>query len=476
MHHLERIVRRCARDRVQPAHALRVQAGREAGDLLAEPFRDAAARTGRDGLGRYRRAHFRLLPPRDRRAVDRHSDARFLAVAGELQLDRLDPDLPLDRVFCFRSRYAPRAQRTLFAFEELLAPPANGADVLDLDADPDALCLNMYTSGTMGTPKCVQLSHRNILSQQAALAMLWDLGPDDRFLSYLPWHHSFGGIFELFTALRTGATMYLESGYGKDPMEIMENWKLVRPTVFFSVPKVYQSLVELTRQDPEVERLFFHAGLKFIFTAAAALPQKLSEEFERRGVPVIEGWGLTETSPCCTLTDPVRKRATGVVGNPLPGITIRFAEDGEVLVKGPNVMCGYYKNDEANAGLFTDDGFFHTGDIGEATPDGLKLITRKDRIFKLSNGEKVIPSDLEKLIEFKCHYISFAMVVGSGQEYPIALLFPEQETIERPDYAVSLMEGCFCPRSWTNCATVCTAACMMRTAASARSSPRSRPL
>ncbi|MBL0127984.1 MAG: acyl--CoA ligase [Flavobacteriales bacterium] len=149
----------------------------------------------------------------------KHSDARFLAVAGELQLDRLDPDLPLDHVFCF-DRVTRPERKNLVAFEELLAPPANGADVLDLDADPDALCLNMYTSGTMGTPKCVQLSHRNILSQQAALAMLWDLGPDDRFLSYLPWHHSFGGIFELFTALRTGATMYLESGYGKDPMEI----------------------------------------------------------------------------------------------------------------------------------------------------------------------------------------------------------------------------------------------------------------
>ncbi|MCB0758006.1 MAG: AMP-binding protein [Flavobacteriales bacterium] len=376
----------------------------------------------------------------------RHSDARFLAVAGELQLERLDPELPLDHVFSFDAVDNGKWSN-LVRFSELLASPPGGPDALFTDADPDALCLNMYTSGTMGTPKCVQLSHRNILSQQAALAQLWDLGPDDRFLSYLPWHHSFGGIFELFTALRTGATLHLESGYGKDPQEIMANWKLVRPTVFFSVPKVYQALVDLTHHDAEAERLFFHAGLKFIFTAAAALPQKLSEEFERRGVPVIEGWGLTETSPCCTLTDPAVKRAPGVVGKPLPGITLRLADDGEVLVKGPNVMCGYYKNDEANKGLFDADGFFHTGDVGELLPDGLKLITRKDRIFKLSNGEKVIPSDLEKLIEFKCHYISFAMVVGSGQEYPIALLFPNKKQLEHPDYRQSPMEGCFCPRS-----------------------------
>ena len=277
--------------------------------------------------------------------------------------------------------------------------------------------------------------------------MVWSLDESDRFLSYLPWHHSFGGIFELFTALYNGAAISLESGYGKDPVVIMENWKLVQPTVFFSVPKVYQSLFDLTKQDTEASDLFFHSQLKFIFTAAAALPQKLSDEFEKRQIPVIEGWGLTETSPCCTLTDPAKKRQSGVVGFPLPGVDIRLAEDGEIQVKGPNVMKCYYKNDEANKGIFTNDGWFCTGDVGEITENGLKLITRKDRIFKLSNGEKVVPSDLEKLIELKCHYISFAMVVGSGEEYPVALLFPNKKLLEQPDYTISPEEGCFCPRS-----------------------------
>lgn len=377
----------------------------------------------------------------------RHSDAKYIAVAGTAQLNCISEDLNLKHIYVFDKSVEKRYANQL-EFSELLSARKDLSFTLSVSAHPDEVCLNMYTSGTMGTPKCVQLTHKNILSQQAALSLLWSLDSSDRFLSYLPWHHSFGGIFELFTALSTGATLSLESGYGRDPKEIMENWKIIQPTIFFSVPKVYQSLYDLTRKYPEAEHLFFHSQLKFIFTAAAALPQKLSDEFEKRNIPVIEGWGLTETSPCCTLTDPAVKRKAGVVGKPIPGVSLRLTEDGEIQVKGPNVMVGYYKNDEANQDIFTDDNWFCTGDIGEFTADGLKLITRKDRIFKLSNGEKVIPSDLEKLIELKCHYISFAIVVGSGEEYPVALLFPNKKLLENPDYSISPEEGCFCPRDF----------------------------
>ncbi|HRH65795.1 MAG TPA: AMP-binding protein [Bacteroidia bacterium] len=375
-----------------------------------------------------------------------HSDARFLSVAGELQLSRLSSNIHVDHIFVFDD-VETKFFHHQHPFTDLLSDIPADASVFKLDAGSEDVCLNMYTSGTMGVPKCVQLMHKNILSQQAALSLVWSISENDRFLSYLPWHHSFGGIFELFTALYNGATISLESGYGKDPKEILENWKVVQPTVFFSVPKVYQSLVDLTRHDKTAEDLFFHSQLKFVFTAAAALPKALSDVFEQRNIPVMEGWGLTETSPCCTLTDPKIKREQGVVGKPLPGVNLRLAEDGEIQVKGPNVMKCYYKNEEANKGIFTEDGWFCTGDIGEFTENGLKLITRKDRIFKLSNGEKVVPSDLEKLIEIKCHYISFAMVVGSGQEYPVAILFPNKKLLDRPDYLHTPEGGCFCPRN-----------------------------
>lgn len=375
-----------------------------------------------------------------------HSDAEFLIIDGQQQFNELKDGLSLKKIWSFNplENILPG---TIHDFNELLQVRTVPEFALCTDANPETICLNMYTSGTMGTPKCVQLSHRNILSQQAAIKSILKVDSGDRFLSYLPWHHSFGGIFELFCALSNAATYHLESSYGKDARSIFENWKIVRPTVFFSVPKVYQSLVEYSKESRESEDILFNSGLKFVFTAAAALPQRLSDEFESRGIPVIEGWGLTETAPCCTLTDPAKKRESGLVGFPIPGVEIRIAKDGEIFVRGPNVMISYYKNDEANAEAFTEDGWYKTGDVGEISENGLKLVSRKDRIFKLSNGEKVIPAELEKFIELKCHYVLYAVVSGNGEEYPVALIFPNKKLFNHPDYSVTPDEGCFCPRS-----------------------------
>ncbi len=375
-----------------------------------------------------------------------HSNANYIAVAGEIQLSRITPNEQLKKVFVFDKVEDARFPG-LIHFSDLRKGRNDTSFTFDKTVSNDDVCLNMYTSGTMGTPKCVQLTHGNILSQQAALSLEWDINEDDRFLSYLPWHHSFGGIFERFSALYNGAALALDPASGKDSKSLFHTWKYIQPTVFFSVPKVYQSLIDQTRQDKEAEELFFHSGLKFIFTAAASLPQKLSDEFEKRGVVVREGWGLTETSPCCTLTDPKLKRVKGVVGKPIAGVSIRLALDTEIQIKGPNVMKGYYHNDEANSRAFTDDGWFCTGDLGEITQNGLRLIARKDRVFKLVNGEKVVPSEVEMIIQGKCHYVSFAMVVGNGHEYPVALIFPNKSLFEHPDFQVSPEEGCFCPRS-----------------------------
>lgn len=377
----------------------------------------------------------------------KHSDAKYLAVEGEQQLNNISQNLSLKKIFVFDKNITTKGFRNLSWFEDLLKERTDKYFSLNTKIQSDEICLNMFTSGTMGVPKCVQLTHKNILSQQAALQQVWNINENDRFLSYLPWHHSFGGIFELFAALCNGATLSLESGYGKDAKTIFENWRQIQPTVFFSVPKIYQSLFDLTKENSEAEKLFFHSGLKFIFTAAAPLPENLSKEFEKRKITVMEGWGLTETSPCCTITDSQLKRQTGIVGKPIAGVSIRIADDGEIQIKGPNVMVGYYKNDEANKEAFTKDRWFRTGDVGEITEAGLKLISRKDRIFKLSNGEKVIPTEMEAIIQSKCHYISFAVVSGGGKDYPVALLFPNKKLLDNPDYEVSPFEGCFCPKS-----------------------------
>ena len=185
----------------------------------------------------------------------KHSDAKFIAAAGELQLQRLSAEFSAKQIFVFDNENDSRF-KNLYSFSELLKPRSINSS-LNFDADENEICLNMYTSGTMGVPKCVQLTHRNILSQQAGLEKIWNLNQDDRFLSYLPWHHSFGGIFERFSALYHGATVFLESGYGKDPKIILENWKIVQPTLFFLYPKFTSHLLNSPDQMKKRKNYFF---------------------------------------------------------------------------------------------------------------------------------------------------------------------------------------------------------------------------
>ena len=333
------------------------------------------------------------------------------------------------------------------SFNDLINNSKNGGAIIGEEIPPNTVCLMMFTSGTMGKPKCVQLTHRNILSQQAAMRTLWQLSSNDRFLSYLPWHHSFGGIFEKYAAITNGAVLSLEHGFGKSVETILSNWRQVMPTVFFSVPRVYQEIATRVKQDKEIEKLIFHDELRFIFTAAAPLPQNISQMFLDRNIPVIEGWGLTETSPCCTVTDPEVPRQQGVVGKPIPGITLKIASDGEILVKGPNVMTGYYKNPEATNRVLTKDGWFATGDVGEFTEAGLKLISRKDRIFKLSNAKKVVPTEIENLVLKDCAYLAHAYVTGKNHDYPVALLFPNKALFAKSLDDQQLKTGCDCPNN-----------------------------
>ncbi len=288
----------------------------------------------------------------------------------------------------------------------------------------DDVCLIQYTSGTTGDPKGVMLTHRNVISQQVALDAVWEIPHSSRFLSYLPWHHSFGGLFERFSALWHGATLYLEDGYGKDIRRLIDNWRLVRPTQFFSVPKVYIALVTEARLDPEVRRTLLHPELRFVFTAAAPLPRECAEFFKEHGVPVLEGWGLTETSPCVTLTPPGKERVHSYVGEPIPGCEVLTSETNEILVRGPNVMRGYFRDPERTARVLDPLGWFRTGDLGEITDYGLRMICRVDGLFKLANGEKVSSMEVENQITLTSRWVQFALAVGLGEEFVGALVFP----------------------------------------------------
>ncbi len=298
---------------------------------------------------------------------------------------------------------------------------------------PDDIALIQFTSGTTGRSKGVVLTHRNLASQQRAYASVWKVPPGSRFLSHLPWHHSYGGISERFTALCRGARLFVDTEAGRDPDRLLAAWRRVRPTHFCTVPKVFVRLMNRLRGDRAAERAFFHRDLNMLFTAGAPLPAECTRYFEDRGARLMEGWGLTETSPTVTMTDPGDRRIHSVVGRPIPGVRVRVAADGEILVKGPNVMKGYFREPALTRAAFDRRGWFRTGDLGAVMPEGLRIICRRDGVFKLLNGEKVASMPVEEALTLGSGRIQHAVAVGEGRDFTALLLFPASGDIPPED-------------------------------------------
>ena len=337
--------------------------------------------------------------------------------------------------------------------------------------DAEDLMTLIYTSGTTGRPKGVMLSHRNVVSNAIAVATS-DIYPHDptqaKALSFLPICH----IFE-----RTGVFFYFYTGIGVYYAEsidtIADNIREVKPNVFATVPrlleKVYDRIVSKGGELTGIKRkLFFWAlkvgheyelplkkGLgykiqlalarKLIFkkwkealggnldavvSGGAALQPRLSRVFWGAGIPILEAYGLTETSPGISFTRSSNDMARiGCVGPALKGIEIKIAEDGEVLAKGPNIMMGYYNNPEETAKVLTDDGWFHTGDIGEMVEGRfLRITDRKKEMFKTSGGKYIAPQLMENTLKSSL-FVEQCMVVGEGHKFPGALIVPNFEAL-----------------------------------------------
>lgn len=287
-------------------------------------------------------------------------------------------------------------------------------------ADTPALLL--FTSGTTGRPKAVTLTHGNVLHQLSAFEALLPMGPRDRVLAHLPWSHAFGAVVERWLPLHHGAELVL-TPHGKDPARLAEDWARVRPTAFFAVPATHRAILDVVEASPALAAAVFHPELRFVFTAAAPLAGPVADRWTRRGVPVATGWGLTECAPSATLSLWGQPFAPGQVGVPMPGVTIHVASDGEVWVRGPNVMAGYWKDPAATAGAI-QDGWLRTGDLGAWTPDGLKLLGRKDDRFKLANGRWVHGDGLAETLFGGDPHFAHAVVGGHGEAAPWVLLFP----------------------------------------------------
>jgi len=346
----------------------------------------------------------------------------------------------------------------------------------DIDLKPyreavqlDDLLTLIYTSGTTGKPKGVYLSHKNIISNVEASNHLVT-EEFKKALSFLPLCHIFERMV-VYLYFSKGVQIY----YAENLDNIVVDINDVKPDVFTTVPrvleKVYDKVVEkgknltgikkslffwalnlgLRYQEPKKNSTFYNfqlgiarklifskwkdalgGNIKLIISGGAALQERLARVFWAAGIKVLEGYGLTETSPVIAVNswkeDDVK---FGTVGRVLSNLDVKIAQDGEILVKGPSVTSGYYKNEEATKEAFTSDGYLHTGDIGELTSDGfLKITDRKKEMFKTAGGKYVAPQVLEnKLMESTL--IAQVMVIGENQRFPSALIVPAFDELEK---------------------------------------------
>ncbi len=321
----------------------------------------------------------------------------------------------------------------------------------------------IYTSGTTGRPKGVMLTHNNILSNVVASATRFPVDSQARCISFLPLSHIYERML-MYLYMYTGVSIHFQETLD----DLGERIREVEPDVFTAVPrlleKIYDKIVAKGDALTGVKRgLFFWAldlGLRYevhgrspwynlqlalarklifskwqaalggktriVASGSAALQPRLARVFTAAGIPIMEGYGLTESSPVISVNELDNDGLRfGTVGRPLAGVQVKIAHDGEILAKGPNIMVGYYKDEENTRATLDEDGWLHTGDIGELSADGfLRITDRKKEIFKTSGGKYIAPQVMENKLKAS-RFIEQLIVVGENQKYPAALIVPE---------------------------------------------------
>jgi long-chain acyl-CoA synthetase len=336
---------------------------------------------------------------------------------------------------------------------------------------PGDLATIIYTSGTTGEPKGVMLTHGQLVSNLKAAAVALEVSQDDVALSFLPLSHAFERMVA-YVYLLCGVTLIFAESFDTVGRDVA----LVRPTILTGVPRVYEKfqarIMDKALAAPGFRATLFKWGLqaglarahaslrgqtagpfdrlqaaladrlvfekvraalggriRYLVSGSAPLAPSVAEFFHALGLPIIEGYGLTETAPILTVNPPDAPRV-GTVGRALPGVELKIAEDGEILARGPNIMTGYYNKPEATADALKD-GWFHTGDVGTIDEQGYLAITdRKKDLLVTSGGKKIAPQPIESTLK-RNPLIAEAVVLGDRRKYPAALIVPDFSALER---------------------------------------------
>ncbi len=398
--------------------------------------------------------------------VIQHSQAKGLAVSSLDQFRKIQsfkPELShLNVVFSFEETIETKDMENIFTLTGIRTkgqsiPSSMFYERLE-QIQTDDLSTLFYTSGTTGEPKGVMLTHKNILSNcETSCEVLLPGSSKDTFLSFLPLSHALERTGGLLCPIYFGAKIAFAESIAKVPENLLE----VRPTLMICVPrileKIYNRVYEEVQKKPNWIKLpllhvlssqgeslsylkhpwrtflaknlykkihkLLGGRIRYLVSGSAPLNPKIGLFLRNAGIEVLEGYGLTETSPVISANRP-QKNKIGTVGSVLPGAEVRIAPDGEILVRGPMVMKGYYKDPMATQEIIDQEGFLHTGDIGALDSDGfLRLTDRKKEFLATSGGKKISPQLLEN--ELKSHpLIEQACVVGDGRKYLTALLVP----------------------------------------------------
>jgi long-chain acyl-CoA synthetase len=413
--------------------------------------------------------------PRECHYVLEHSESRAVFVEDADQLAKIreiEGELPnLEFVIVIEPGDADLGDA--ISLDEL-RERGRGRDAAEVEArysavTPDDICVYIYTSGTTGPPKGCLLSHGNYRAITTMSEKQGVLSEGDTVYLFLPLAHAFAVLIQ-FIALDLGGTI---AYWEKDPQKIIANLTEVNPTYFPSVPRMFEKIYTLaTSAAPDKEQLqkavqlgvkvramqargeevpaelqapfeaaeeqlyknvrgLFGSRIRQCVTGAAPIAKEILEFFYACGVPVMEGYGMTETATAATVNTPEAFRF-GSVGQPIPGVEVKIADDGEVLLRGANIFKGYYKNDEATSSTLSD-GWLHTGDIGRLDEDGFLFITgRKKDIIITAGGKNITPANLENGLK-QNRWISQAVVIGDRRPYLVALITLDPE--EAPAFA-----------------------------------------